>query len=359
MKEISPLFEGVYDPRRSNATRYESTLSGGETCSDMALYGRLKEDFLRRFLTLRHGIPSHDAFSDLFNALDPENFQTVLLRLVKDFADDLDGVIAIDGKALRRSFDKASKRSALHLVQAFASSTQLVLGQVAVNEKSNEITAMPKLIELLDIKGRIVTADAMHTQRSTSETIVKAGGDYVLALKGNQGAIHEDVKLFFNDDEQIKLCDMAQTIDADHGRIETRIAHITDDIEWLKESYDWPGLCAIGKVTGLRETPDGKTSKHTRYYLLSTALPAERFLSAVRAHWSIENSLHWVLDVTMNEDVLRNRTENGPENLALMRRIALNIARQEPSKGSVRGKIKQAAWSVEFTLDMIRAAVKV
>ena len=142
MKEISPLFEGVYDPRRSNAPRYESTLSGGETCSDMALYGRLKEDFLRRFLTLRHGIPSHDAFSDLFNALDPENFQTVLLRLVKDFADDLDGVIAIDGKALRRSFDKASKRSALHLVQAFASSTQLVLGQVAVNEKPNEITAI-------------------------------------------------------------------------------------------------------------------------------------------------------------------------------------------------------------------------
>lgn len=366
--EFSHIFEGVEDPRRSNATRHDlhemlmiallCTLCGGEGCCDMALFGRSKERFLRKFMDLEHGIPSHDAFSDLFKALDPAGFQPVMQRLVDRFADELDGVVAIDGKCLRRSFCRASGKSPLHLVQAFCSHTGLVLGQIAVDDKSNEITALPKLLELLDIKGRIVTADAMHTQRASAKAICGKGADYVLALKGNQATLYDDVKLYLDDPQSQGKLDVFQDVDAGHGRIETRIAHLSQDIGWLQEHHDWPALCAIGKVTARRE--DGsKKSVETRYYLLSRALSAEKFLAATRAHWSIENSLHWVLDVTMNEDAMRNRKGNGPENLAILRRIALNLARSEPTKGSMRGKLKKAGWNDNFILDLIRAAVKV
>jgi predicted transposase YbfD/YdcC len=368
MKEFSQLFEGVSDPRRSNATRHDlhemlmiallCVLCGGEGCHDMSLFGRSKERFLRRFMVLAHGIPSHDAFSDLFNALDPKGFQPVMARLLGDFARNLKGVIAIDGKALRRSFDKASGKSPLHLVQAFAAEARLVLGQVAVDEKSNEITAIPELLTLLDVKDRIITADAMHTQRATSEAVCARGGDYVLALKGNQGTLFEDAKLYLDDPALTANCQSFQSVDADHGRIETRTAVISDNIDWLQERHDWPGLGAIGKVTYMRET-DGRQTCQTRYFLLSAALEPARFLEVTRSHWRIENSLHWVLDVTMNEDQARNRSGNGPENLALLRRMALNLARTEPTKGSMRGKIKKAGWSDDFMLDMLRAAVQV
>ncbi len=365
VEDFSHIFEGVEDPRRSNATRHDlhemlmiallCTLCGGEGCCDMALFGRAKEPFLRKFMVLEHGIPSHDAFSDLFNALDPDNFQQVMVRLVDKFAGELDGVVAIDGKSLRRSFCRASGKSPLHLVQAFCSQASMVLGQIAVDEKSNEITAMPKLLELLDIEGRIVTADAMHTQRATAKAICEKGGDYVLALKGNQGALYEDVKLYLDDPHVQENLDVFQDVDAGHGRVETRIASIGGDIAWLQECHQWPALAAIGKVTATRQG-GVKQSTETRYYLLSHPLPANQFLAASRAHWSIENCLHWVLDVTMNEDAMRNRTGNGPQNLAILRRIALNLARSEPSKGSMRGKLKKAGWNDEFILDLIRAA---
>ena len=368
MKEFTQLFEGVSDPRRSNATRHDlhemlmiallCALCGGEGCHDMSLFGRSKERFLRRFMALEHGIPSHDACSDLFNALDPKSFQPVMTRLLGDFADNLEGVIAIDGKALRRSFCRASGKSPLHLVQAFAAETRLVLGQVAVDEKSNEITALPELLALLDVRNRIVTADAMHTQRSTAKAVCARGGDYVLALKGNQGSLFEDVKLYLNDPEAVENCKSFQSVDAGHGRIETRAAVVSTDIDWLRERHGWPGLGAIGKVTATREV-GGKRTRHTRFFLLSLPLEPARFLEVTRSHWRIENSLHWVLDVIMNEDQARNRTGNGAENLALLRRMALNLARTEPTKGSMRGKIKKAGWSDDFMLDMIRAAVKV
>jgi predicted transposase YbfD/YdcC len=209
-----------------------------------------------------------------------------------------------------------------------------------------------------NLKGRIITADAMHTQRTTSEAVCGRGGDYVLALKGNQGTLFEDVTLYLNDPEAADSCMSFQSVDADHGRIETRSAVISDDIDWLQERHHWPGLKAIGKVTCMREI-GGKQTSQTRYFLLSAALEPARFLEATRSHWRIENSLHWVLDVTMNEDQARNRSGNGPENLALLRRMALNLARTEPTKGSMRGKIKKAGWSDDFLLDMIRAAVQV
>lgn len=365
MQDILSVFQGVADPRRSNATRHSlhemlviallSVLCGGEGCVDMEQFGRAKEPFLRRFMVLKHGIPSHDAFSDLFNALDPDSLQTVMLRLLEDWAAVLDDdVIAIDGKSLRRSFADAAARSPVHLVQAFAAHARLVLGQVKVKDKSNEIAAVPALLEMLALEGRIVTADAMHTQRVTAEAVIAGGGHYVLALKGNQGRLHDDVRLYLDDPAQADDLRSCQQVDGDHGRIETRRATVCHEVAWLRERHDWPGLAAIGKIEARRESA-GRTKTETRYYIMSAPLSPERFQHTVRAHWAIENSLHWVLDVTMNEDAQRNRKDNGPENLALMRRIALNIARREPSKGAMRGKIKRAAWNDDFLINLIRA----
>lgn len=365
MKDYSHLFEGVEDPRRSNATRHDlhemlmigllSTLCGGEGCSDMALFGRMKEPFLRTFMRLEHGIPSHDAFSDLFNALDPQAFQGVMVRLTQSVAEQLGDVIAVDGKSVRHSFDKAKDKSPLHLVQAFAAHSRLVLGQVATDAKSNEISAMPALLQMLSLKGRIMTADAMHTQRNTARAVCDARGDYALVLKRNHKALYEDVALWFDDPADREHTDRHQCVDAGHGRIETREAVVCSNIDWLIQRHDWPGLKAIGKITATRQV-GGKTTTQTRCYLLSTPLSAQRLVNVTRAHWQIENALHWVLDVTMNEDAARQRNDNGPENLAILRRIALNLARLEPSKGSMRGKFKRAAWNDQFMLQLLASS---
>ncbi|MFQ5567494.1 MAG: ISAs1 family transposase, partial [Paracoccaceae bacterium] len=209
------------------------------------------------------------------------------------------------------------------------------LGQIAVEEKSNEITAVPKLLAMLSLDGTIVTADALNCQRDTAERIIDQGGDYVLALKGNQETLFDDVKTFLDDPEA--SVSAATEVDGGHGRIEDRSAVISSDIDWLQERHHWPGLKAIGKVTAIREA-NGKTTRQSRYYLLSTTLSAERFNSVVREHWGIENRLHWVLDMVMNEDQARNRKDNGPNNLAILRHMALNIIKADTSKGSNRGK---------------------
>ena len=258
--------------------------------------------------------------------------------------------MALDGKTLRRSFDRASAASPLHLVSAWAADQRLVLGQLAVGDKSNEIVAVPKLLELLSLKGMIVTADALNCQRQIARQVIEQGGDYVLALKGNQPALLDDVRRFL-DDPETPMTDASET-DAGHGRIETRTASLSGDIAWLQDSHAWPGLAAIGKVTATREI-DAKTSTHTRYYLLSQVFDPARFNDIVRSHWSIENGLHWVLDVIMDEDQLRNRKDHGPENLAALRRLALNLAKLEPSKGSMRGKLKSAAWNTAFLSDLL------
>jgi len=317
----------------------------------MALFGRAKEAFFREFLTLRHGVPSHDTFSRVFRLIDPVKFHACFLVFMRKFSATIQGVIAIDGKTLRRSFDRASQKSALHLVSAWAADQRLVLGQFAVDGKSNEITAVPKLLELLSLKGAIITADALNCQRAIAAQIVRQGGDYALALKGNQQALHADVSLFF-DDKDFNPTSVHTATDADHGRIETRVSAVSTDVAWLQERHQWPGLAAIGKVTRIREVA-GKTTTETAYYLLSAALVAHRFHEVVRHHWGIENSLHWVLDVTMNEDQSRNRKDHSPENLALLRRLALNLAKLEPSKGSMKGKLKQAGWDNAFLAKLL------
>lgn len=355
MEEFIACFSDVCDRRQDNIRHNLhdvlliglcTMLCGGEDCSDMEAFGRAKRPFLRQFLGLKHGIPSHDTFSRVFRHLDPKPFQVCFMRFMERFAEGLQGVIAIDGKTLRGSFDRASGQSPLHMVHAWAVGQRLLLGQIATDAKSNEITAVPKLLAMLSLKGRIVTADAMSCQRAICAQIVEQGGDYVIALKGNQGTLHGDIRLFLEDpgrpDEATHT-----TVDADHGRIETRTGEVCTDIGWLRDQHQWPGLAAIGKMARTRES-QGKTTTETSYYLLSTPLSAARFTEVARAHWGVENGLHWVLDVTMNEDRTRNRKDHGPENIALLRRLALNLAKLEGSKGSMKGKLKRAGWSNEF-----------
>ena len=359
MRKFKKAFRRLADPRADNARHdllevlfisLAAVICGAGSCSEMEEFGRSKEGLLRLLLRLEHGIPSHDTFSRIFRLLDPACFHAWFTGFMQRFAEGCQGVVAIDGKTMRRSFDRAAQASPLHLVSAWAVEARLCLGQLAVGDKSNEIVAVPKLLELLSLKGRIVTADAMSCQRKIAQQVIDQGADYVLALKGNQEMLHDDVRRFL-DDPQTKLAYATDT-DKGHGRIETRTAALTTDIAWLQESHRWPGLAAIGKITASREI-NGKTTVETRCYLLSQAFAPERFNAIVRSHWGIENGLHWVLDVVMDEDQARNRKDHGPNNLALLRKLALNLAKLEPSKGSMRGKLKQAGWDNTFLTQIL------
>ncbi len=371
---FAACWDELDDPRTGNAALHDfhellfialcSVLCGGQGAVDMALFARSKEGFLRRVLTLANGAPSHDTFSRLFRQLDPEAFRAAFGRFMAGFSEQCRslapvaapgtgaaGVVAIDGKVLRRSFDRASGTSALHMVSAWGCEQRLVLAQVSTDAKSNEITAVPALLRLLSLQGTTVTADALHCQRATARQIVDQGGDYALALKGNQGTLHDDVVRLFND-PAAKAATAKPAVDAGHGRIETRTATVSTDIGWLQEQHEWPGLAAIGKVRRIRETAAGTTAE-TAYYLLSAALLPERLNEVARSHWGIENQLHWRLDVVMNEDQDRTRLGHGPENLAVLRHMALNVIQAEPSKGSLRGKLKRAGWDDAYLAKLL------
>jgi predicted transposase YbfD/YdcC len=255
-------------------------------------------------------------------------------------------VVAIDGKVLRRSFDRANGKSPLHMVSAWGCEQRMVLAQIATDAKSNEITAVPALLKMLSLKGAIVTTDALNFQRAIAQQIVDQGGDYALALKGNQGTLHDDVRTYL-DDPASTVATAKPDVEGDHGRIETRTATVSTDIDWLQENHQWPGLSAIGKVVRIRETPTTTTTE-TAYYLLSAALSPERLNEVVRSHWGVENRLHWRLDVVMNEDQDRTRLGNGPHNLAVLRHMALNVMQKDTAKGSLRGKLKRAGWDEAY-----------
>ena len=352
MEQFIACLEGLDDPRSGNAGLHDfyellmiafcTVLCGGQTAVDMALFAVAKEPFLRGFLTLQNGLPSHDTFSRLFRLLDPTQFRAAFQRFMTRFSETVHGVIAIDGKVLRRSFDHASGKSALHMVSAWGCEQRLVLAQIATDAKSNEITAVPKLLEMLSLKGTIVTVDALNCQREIARQIVDQGGDYVLALKANQPTLLADVQTFL-DDPASAVSTAEPLVDGDHGRIETRTASVSTDIDWLQQSHRWPGLAGIGKVVRTRETAD-KTTTETAYYLLSTPLPAAGFQEVVRSHWGVENRLHWRLDVVMNEDQNRSRMGDSPHNLAVLRHMAMNLVQKDPAKGSLRGKLKRAGW---------------
>ena len=365
MERFAAYFSSVADPRTGNAQRHDllevlfislcASLCGAESCVDMADFAEAKEDVLREFLKLESGPPSHDTFSRIFRLLDPAQFHSAFQGFMTAFAatrtSTRAGVLALDGKSLRRSFDRATGASPLHLVSAWASEERLVLGQMKVTAGGNEIAAVPALLRLLDLDGVTVTVDAMHCQRATAGTIVAEGGDYVMAVKANQPALHDDIRLLM-DDAGAPADDVAETVDADHGRIETRRAEVIGDVGWLAESHRWPGLAAVGKITATREI-DGRTTTALRYYIASRPLSAAELNQLARGHWGIENRLHWVLDVVMNEDQARARKDNAPENLALLRRLALNIIKRNADKGSNRIKFKRAGWDNRFLKKLI------
>lgn len=357
MTSVTSCFSDLSDHRGPNA-RHQldeilfialcAVLCGAEDCSDMALFGQSKAPFLRRFLRLPHGIPSHDTFSRVFRYLDPEAFHDRFLTFMSRFAEQVEGVVAVDGKTLRRSYDRAAARSPLHLVSLWAADQRLVLGQRAVDEKTNEIKAVPELLELLSLSGVTVTADAMHCQRALSQQITDEGGHYALAVKGNQSALLDDVQFM------MEAAGVGEPhVDSGHGRIESRQATVITDTDWLQSAHQWPGLNAVGRITRRRELAD-RTTEEVAYYLLSDELSPERLIDVTRQHWGIENRLHWVLDVTMQEDQSRHRRGHGPENLALLRRLALNVAKMEPSRQSMKGKRKQAGWNDDYLLSLIR-----
>ncbi|MBA0089327.1 MAG: ISAs1 family transposase [Acidobacteria bacterium Pan2503] len=368
MEGFKHCFEGLEDPRTGNAGRHDllemlmialcTVVSGGEDCTDMAEFARTKLEFLRGFLKLEYGAPSHDTFSRLFRMLDPEQFGNCFQRFMTRFAEACQGVVAIDGKVLRRSFDKASGKSALHMVSAWGCEQRLVLGQIATDAKSNEITAVPKLLKMLSLEGCVVTVDALNCQREIARQVVDQKADYVLALKGNQGTLHEDVKLLVDEQKARDFKDTTvsfhSTVDGDHGRIETRKYTAIHDVSWLQERHDWPGLTGVLIVESTRELAN-KTEQETRYYITSLSLPAERVGPMIRDHWAVENSLHWVMDMVFRDDECRVRTDNAPKNFVTLKHMANNLIRRAKGKDSQRLKRMTAAWDDDYLASLVAA----
>ena len=362
-KRIGELFQKIEDPRvdRTKKDPLESilyivlcgTMAGVESWIGYEDYAEAHEEILKEFIDLPHGIPSHDTIARVISALNVEEFSDRFESFTQELIQQVKGTLAIDGKTMRRSFDSKKNLKAKHIVSAWATGCKLVLAQERTEEKSNEITAIPELLKRLDLQGQIVTLDAMGCQRDICEQITEEGGDYVISLKGNQGTLHEDVKLWFEDSEG-ELSKVWEEWDKGHGRIEHRLCRATDDISWLQEAHKWPGLASIAAVTSTRETAKG-IQKETRYYISSLPPDAERIARAARDHWGIENSLHWVLDVTMNEDQSRIRNDNAPEILAMMRKWGLNLINQHKGNLSVKRMIRKMAMNPKTLFNILSA----
>lgn len=337
-----------------------AVIAGAETWVDMEDYGNAKQEWLSSYLSLNNGIPSHDTFARVFARLNPQQMQTCFVSWIKAVAKVTQGqVIAIDGKTIRGSYDHSTGKGAIHMVSAWASANRLVLGQVKVDERSNEITAIPELLQVLDIAGCIVTIDAMGCQTKIAKLISERGADYILSLKGNQGNLYEDVQQVFAHAQQQNFNEIDhsfyQSVDKNHGRIEIRRHWTMSDIEYLLNSNKWQNFKSIGMVQSERRVK-GKTSIENRFYISSLPSDAELFAHSVRSHWQIENSQHWVLDVAFNEDDCRIRKHNAPENFAILRRLALNLLSQERSaKVGVKAKRLKAGWDNDYLIKVLGA----
>ena len=360
-------FNDMPDPRQRGKVTYPldevrllallAVLAGAESFVEIARFGEKKLDLLRRFRPFRDGTPSHDHLGDIFAALDAEQFQRCFVAWVAALTGVPVGVVAIDGKTVRRSGGKAGK-GAIHMVSAFAASQRLVLGQVKVAEKSNEIIAIPKLLDLLAIEGAIVTIDAMGCQRAIARKIIEKKADYVFGLKGNQGSLRDDVELLVNEQKTRNFVDSkisrAETIDANNGRIETRTTTVIHDVEWLRKRHDWPALNAIAIVESTREF-GGKIERETRYYITSLVMLAHLLGPVIRSHWAIENSLHWVMDMVFRDDECRVRTNHAPANFTTIKHMAYNLLRRPSGKDSFRVRRKVAGWDDEFLASLVTA----
>ena len=355
-------FSALEDPRQAWKVVYPldemlllvlcAVLSDADDFVEISNWGRLRLGFLRRFRPYAQGVPSHDTLNDVYNALDGDQFQACFIAWVEGLCEAEGEIIAIDGKTSRRTGDRRRGRDPLHLVSAWASGQRLVLGQQAVAERSNEITAIPALLEKLAIRGALVTIDAIGCQRAIAEQITDAGGDYLLALKTNQPALHGDVRFFFDDAHERRQLDYHQTVDGDHGRIELRRHWVATDVAWLNDAHGWPALGAVAMVEAVREV-DGLATVSRRFYIASAPLDAKQFAAAVRAHWTIENQLH-VMDVVFHDDLCRLRTGHAPRNMATVRQIDLIKAAND--KASIKVRRKKAAWSTDYLETIIRQA---
>ena len=350
---ISILRE-VPDPRVDRTKEHELTdilvialctiLCGGESFYDMEEFGAVRADWLRSFLKLQNGPPSHDTFNRVFQALDAQRWAEALARWTQSVRRALGGeVVALDGKSLRRALNAGE--DVRMIVGAWATESGLLLGQRKVRDKSNEITVVPELLRTLELAGCIVTADALHCQKAIAREILEADADYVLALKGNQGTAFAEIKGFLDDAVERKDSQLQakETVDKGHGRLEIRRYWQTEDLGWFADRSQWEGLRSVGLVESVREK-NGRSSVERRYYLSSLKLDVEKFARAVRGHWSIENQLHWVLDVVFAEDQSRARTAQAAENLAALRRLAVGILRKDKQcQRSIKGKLMRAA----------------
>jgi predicted transposase YbfD/YdcC len=361
-------FATLEDPRQRAKVLYplpeilllllSATLAGADDCVEIEFWGKEQLAFLRRLLPYKHGIPSHDTLTGVLTTLDPALFKACFVSWAEGLREVEPDLIAIDGKTSRRTHARSKGREPLHLVSAWAARQRLVLGQEAVSGKSNEITAIPLLLERLALKGALVTIDAIGTQNEIARTILERGGDYLLALKANRPATYKDVEAFFADPPPNAI-KAYTTTDGEHGRVEVRRHAVCHDVAWLFSDRRYPGevafpgLVMIGMVEAETERA-GKTARERRYYLCSAKLDPAAFAHAVRGHWGIENRLHWVLDVVFREDLSRLRTGHGPENMAVVRHMATNLLHRAKPTSSLKNRRKRAGWNTSYLESLIR-----
>jgi predicted transposase YbfD/YdcC len=362
-KDLISHFSKLKDPRIERKKLHKlidifviaicAVICGADDWVAIEMFGKTKYKWFKEFLELKNGIPSHDTFGRIFARIKPNEFKRCFLKWIQAIAKISNGeIIPIDGKTLRRSYSSEDNKAAIHMVSAWACKNKMVLGQVKTSEKSNEITAIPKLLNMLEIAGCIVTIDAMGCQKNIASKILEKSADYVLALKGNQGTLLEDVKLYLDDLKKNNLKDVKydyhEEIEKNRERIEKRRYWITTEVEWLNERHKWEGLKSIGVVESRRQIKDTISTEY-RYYICSIEAIAKIFANAVRSHWAIENSLHWTLDIAFREDESRIRKDHSPENFALLRHIALNLLKNEKScKVGVKNKRLKAGWDNRY-----------
>jgi len=358
MGKFKKAFGDLPDPRAANARHnlldvlviaLAAILCGAEGCADMEDFGLAKEGLLRQFLRLDHGIPSHDTFSRVFRLLDPQAFEAAFRDFMAGFAKQLRGVVAVDGKALRGAFERGRRSTPLQLVNVWAAEARLAIAQ-RLAPKRNEVAAALEVLALLSLDGCTVTADALHCHAEMARRILDRGGEYVLALKENQSALFADAQALLDASPHPPQAE--QVLTASHGRDERRRAMVVRAAT-LARQHGFPGIAAVARVELQRRVADLDEEPLVRYFLLSKLCSPARLLAITRTHWGIENQLHWVLDVVFDEDRARNRKDNGPENLAILRKLALNLIRSHPDKASIRRKIKRAGWDEAFLLTML------
>jgi predicted transposase YbfD/YdcC len=364
--DLISLFGSMPDPRLDRKKLHQlgdilaiailAVICGAESWVEIEEFGIAREEWLQQILELPNGIPSHDTFNRVFSLIDPEEFEKLFVEWVESISGKLCGQIAIDGKVVSGSENRNKKQELLWIVSAWASDLDLVLSHTRVKNKSNEITAIPKLLETLHIKGCIISIDAMGCQKEIAQNLIEKQAEYVLAVKGNQGRLHDEMRNFFDQAESVDFeyvsHDRHKSYEENRGRQEERTLYVTEDIDWLPTKDAWKGLRSLVCLVSKRNI-GGKESVERRYYISSLAANAQSHVKAIRNHWGIENKQHWILDVGFHEDQCRIRDKVSGKNFATLRRLALNLLKQNPKKGGIKRKRLRAGWDEKYLAEII------